>query len=458
MLVRDMRRLALIVGPIMLLFLIGAGIYGTDADDTIRDQITSLLQKTYPSDQSPLPEDVDHDSPLAINPLAGDIGSGTHHEIASASTPNGMYFNMTFGKHVAFNPNIIPHPDPNKTDTYIIVAQKKHPAKVAGKPDPSVFHVEIGCEAAFVDGVLQCLDDPETLPIAATPGNMCKEPIDFLGHNVGPHDARVFYGPDKPYTLFYSNSRYSCWGMWLQDFRVLVDWNHKLFFEEDFRMATEVQRPPPVGVVEKNFFMFWDADDQIYAHYDMFPKRSFAKMKVDGSVGKDLASKTQEKDKKCLSRYLPEPKFDPSKDEFGQPESIHQATNSLKITLCNRTDPSCKPTSSNTFLFTIIHFKRYYNFHSEYEPYVVMFQQRQPFEVWGVSPKPIWINGRKHLENKKTELFYITSMSWKGKEQKYHGYLDDALFLAFGIEDSRSGGIDVTAGELLKGMGLCSEA
>jgi len=49
-------------------------------------------------------------------------------------------------------------------------------------------------------------------------------------------------------------------------------------------------------------------------------------------------------------------------------------------------------------------------------------------------------------------------MSWKGKEQKYHGYLDDALFLAFGIEDSRSGGIDVTAGELLKGMGLCSEA
>ena len=40
---------------------------------------------------------------------------------------------------------------------------------------------------------------------------------------------------------------------------------------------------------------------------------------------------------------------------------------------------------------------------------------------------------------------------------KYHGYLDDVLYIAFGIEDERTGGIDVRARDLLGNLGLCSE-
>ena len=40
---------------------------------------------------------------------------------------------------------------------------------------------------------------------------------------------------------------------------------------------------------------------------------------------------------------------------------------------------------------------------------------------------------------------------------KYHGFLDDVVFLAFGVEDERTAGIDVRAGDLVRGLGLCSD-
>ena len=40
---------------------------------------------------------------------------------------------------------------------------------------------------------------------------------------------------------------------------------------------------------------------------------------------------------------------------------------------------------------------------------------------------------------------------------KYHGFLDDVVFLAFGIEDERTAGIDVRAGDLVRGLGMCSD-
>ena len=56
-------------------------------------------------------------------------------------------------------------------------------------------------------------------------------------------------------------------------------------------------------------------------------------------------------------------------------ESIHQATNSLSITLCKRSDPRCVPTDDNTYIMHIFHWKSYYEFHGGYEPYVVLFKR-----------------------------------------------------------------------------------
>jgi hypothetical protein len=233
----------------------------------------------------------------------------------------------------------------------------------------------------------------------------------------------------------------------MQDFNILVDLGLSVSSQEEFTNGTELQRPPPYSKVEKNWFVFWDMDNQIYAHYDVAPKRVFAKLEANGSAGEDLAPQAAAHDEKCMAKYMPKPS--------PELESVHQATNSLSITMCKRADRSCKPDVSNTFIFIVFQHKSYYNFHAIYEPYVMVFKRTEPFEVYGISRKPIWIHGREKQGNNQTEMFYVTSMSWKARGQKYHGYLDDVLFLAFGIEDERSGGIDVLAGDLMKGLGMC---
>jgi len=90
-----------------------------------------------------------------------------------------------------------------------------------------------------------------------------------------------------------------------------------------------------------------------------------------------------------------------------------------------------------------------------------------PYEIHAVSSKPIWIFGRKigpdksdasssQLPTEDSEMLYVTSISWKDHGRKYHGHIDDTLFLAFGREDSAAGGIDVTARDLLAELGICA--
>lgn len=391
-------------------------------------------------------------------------GHPLHTELQSLTTQDRKFFRIRFGSEAAINPNIIPHP--RREATWIIVAQRAG-VDNAGIVQPSV---ELACDAQFLDdNTLACIDadergltEPVPLPIEPTTAvgdpSKCPHDLAFFTLNVGPHDARVFYGPRSPFVIYGSNSRFTCFGQWIQDLRGLVadggldstDVGAAPPASEPFtdRAGTELQRPPPYGVVEKNWFLFWDAEGQPYVHFDITPSRSFARLNGDGSVGKNLALNSAKKDNRCLARYLP-------RLDGATLESVHQATNSLSVTLCRRADPSCTPDSENTFVFIIFQHKTYYEFHAAYHPYVMLFKQSAPFEVWAVSTRPMWISGRTLLPSGDTEMFYITSMSWREHGQTYHGYADDVLFLAFGIEDRDTAGIDVLAGDLLANLGLC---
>ncbi|OKL56257.1 hypothetical protein UA08_08505 [Talaromyces atroroseus] len=422
----------------------------------------------------------------------------THNTIFSLSTASGTYFDISFGNHKTLNPNIIPHP--SSSDKWIIVAQQKAGDDQEGRH--SAVSVQLVCDASFgsSDGsaandrdshslptsrsgsnseTLSCITPPAVLPIEATSsGNRCQGRWSPLSLNIGPHDARLFYGPELPYIIYGSNSHFTCFGQWMHDFRKLVSWLSSSSFNEDpssqstqtekntemFSAAAELYRPPPYGQIEKNWFIFWNPAGDAYVHYDVWPQRSFAKIEtiqgnkllVDESsvsltVGPDLAFLASTSDMTCMDRYMPQVR---DKSE----EFIHQATNSLSITLCKRSEPDCQPTDMNTFIFTIFQKKAHVGFGaSSYEPYVMLFRRTAPFEIHSISTKPFWIHGRKSsLQEEGThEMIYITSMSWKSHRQKYHGYSDDVLFLAFGIDDSRTAGIDFTASELLKDMGLC---
>jgi hypothetical protein len=360
----------------------------------------------------------------------------------------------------AMNPNIIPHPF--LEDTWILVAQLRQKSHV---------FAELVCNARFEADILKCIDSPSKLPVAPTFGNRCTGELAYINTNEGPHDARVFYGPDKPYTIYGSNSEHTCFGQWIHDFRYLVEWSYEVDGSpKEFTSATELQRPLPWNPIEKNWFLFWDLDGHIYVHHDLVPDRVFSSLEDSGAVGSDMGSAARSSDEECMSRHMPKVGSDL--------ESIHQATNSLSITMCNRDDMSCAPDISNTFVFTVFHHKDYSNFHAIYEPYVLLFEQVPPFKVSAISAKPFWIYGRKFPSSASSplrtsdgpqdtsglsndpvpddqEMLYVTSMSWKDRSQTYHGYMDDVLFIAFGVEDERTAGIDILAGDLLQNLNFC---
>ncbi|KAL2422068.1 hypothetical protein ABEF95_007723 [Exophiala dermatitidis] len=465
MLIKGIRRLAFFVGPLLLLIVVAVLLYGSGDNIPLLGDTSWTANKLTEGAPGTKSRSSLQDSFLLGNPSKS-VGnnnqstvSHTHTEIFSVSTKDGKYFPIKFGDEEAINPSIIPHPTRN--DTWIIVAQQgKSP-----EDQSSLWFTELVCDAQFKKGRLECLKPPKILPMAATlSGDKCTGDLSYFALNVGPHDARVFYGPDAPYAIYGSNSALTCFGQWIQDFRMLVDWKGETVFAGNpYRLGTELQRPPPYGLVEKNWFVFWDTLGDAYVHYDVAPTRVFAKLEYDGSVGQDLAPLAAFNDEQCMSKYMPK--------VAEQLESIHQATNSLSITLCERSDPGCEPNDANTYILTIFQHKSFYSYHSVYEPYVMLFKRTAPFEVHAISSKPIWIHGRgkageaerpegaefqQLAEWNQTEMVYVTSISWKAHGQKYHGYRDDVLFLNFGIEDKRTGGIDIIAGDLLKDVNLCA--
>lgn len=428
------------------------------------------------------PEEYSHED--ATPPPQMDM-SATHWILRSVSSKDGAFFPIDFGSRSAINPSVIPHPEDNTS--WIVTAQLHEPRS---GDKPRLWFAELVCSAAFSPSThdtstdtssreaLQCTESPLILPIAATPSDASKCPPDtaFFTLSIGPHDARVFHGPKGPYIIYGSTSQLTCFGQWMLDFRLLVDWGVDTINDHGgfLRTPTELQRPltQPYRAVEKNWFVFWDAEGQGYVHYDIAPSRSFAQLQPDGSVGPDLSPVVAESDDVCLRRLLP------TLAPGANSESIHQATNTLSITLCARADPACVPGPDNTFVLTIVQHKSFYRLHSTYEPYAVLFRAVEPFEVYGVSSKPLWISGRRAPPSAaspspdslsqqeggsdamrsvklQSEMIYVTSISWKAHGQRYHGFLDDVLFLGFGIEDAATGVIDVLARDLVDGINLC---
>ncbi|CAK4033169.1 Hypothetical predicted protein [Lecanosticta acicola] len=386
-----------------------------------------------------------------------------HLEIFSNMTSTGSLFMIDFLGQEGYNPSILPHP--TKDETWIVIAMRDK-----RKDESDIWNAELYCEAIFVktDNVMRCLRTPLILPIASTTSPVCKDDakwsLSFMNRIIGPHDARIFWGPERPYIIYGSQSRKSCLGQYIQDLRRVVDWDRDdqatSENETAFFWPTDLQRPDPIEPLEKNWFAFWSQEGEMYLHYDIdTTHRSFAKVnETDGSVvGKDLAPLAR--DRQCMERLMPTL----NQNDL---EWMHQATNSLSLTLCKRSDETCHATPENTYILTFFQKKTFY-YHGVYEPYVMLFHETSPFAIYAISQKPIWYHGRGTPDEDwrrpgnewkpvdQSEMIFTMSVNWKARGMRYHGFLDDEVIISFGIEDQQAGGIDVVVGELVRDMGLC---
>jgi hypothetical protein len=278
----------------------------------------------------------DYDGGLQHGP-----GRSDYRELFSLTTIDRKYIPIYFSGDEGYNPNIIPHP--TKHDMWIVVAQheqSKEEIKVSG---------ELVCVAGFLNGVLVCAEAPTILPIEPSIQGVCEGDLALYNFRSGPRDARMFYGPEAPYIMYGSQSQHVCLGIWVQDVRMLLDAFHleRFAVAKLFTGATEVHKPQPWQNIEKNFFFFWDLEGKAFVHHDLYPTRTFAQLDYDGKVGKNLALETASKDQQCMAQHMPNinPEW----------ESVHQATNTLSITMCNR--GRCTPDANNTFVMHIFHHK-----------------------------------------------------------------------------------------------------
>lgn len=379
-----------------------------------------------------------------------------HIEIFSVSSKDRKYHKIDFSGSGANNPSIIPHPI--LEDTWIIVAQG-----LDKRTEEEETPYEYVCNAKFNDdGVLHC-STPATLSVAS-PSSPGECPNDAGRMKVsGARNSRIFQGPETPYFTYEIHAEYTCPGQdtikhetqYIQDLRTLLYLGTKPSTADRFARSSQLRIPAATGnIAVNNWFMFWDADNQTYAHYDLAPKRVYSKINRTNSIVEDMPIQLPASDAKCELEYMP---------SVGRGESIEQATNSLSITTCKRFDKNCEVAASNTFIMTIFQHISHHHEMAMSEPYVILFNRKAPFATHGISKRPLWFSGRQGKTDSnevkdpnQVEMLNVMSISWKDSKQKYHGYADDIIYVTFGIQGTMTGFIDVLAGDLLEDIRLCS--
>ena len=309
--------------------------------------------------------------------------------------------------------------------------------------------------------------------------------------------------------LIKGRSRYACFGLWLIDLRSIYSPLSKMLASSPRRLSlgpltsyahlTEITRNPlhSRSHTEKNWFLFHPSTGEAFVHYEFSSRRNstsgraFAKLLGNGLTTVNL---TDPLEPPCIQ------------DAGGsKPDSMkslghwHQATNSLRLILCDRNDRKCKPTMDNTVFFAIIHRKHgnQWGLPLRYERYFVVWSAQAPYNMLGISKHPLlfanetaggwqawenWDDGSGDAANPdqhrlkpkqwnstdshggKGQWAYFTytvSMAWAwGRadveiEDMSEGYLDDEVLLSIGIDDQGQGFTRVKAGELLSCLRAC---
>ncbi|KAI9848607.1 MAG: hypothetical protein M1838_000479 [Thelocarpon superellum] len=336
-------------------------------------------------------------------------------------------------------------------------------------------------------GGLRCVTDLVTLSVPPTPAERCDGKYGTYVDLPGFHDPRIFWsGRGEPLMMVNTQSRYACFGLWVTDLRTLYPALRQLLASSpshpslgplmSYPSLTELTRNPPSSrsAVEKNWMLFFPPDEA-YLHYEMSPRggRSFAKLLGGGLTTTNL---TDPLEKPCLMETSPD-----EPDVQKRSGTWHQATNSLRLILCDRTDASCVANADNTVFFAIVHRKHpdAFKLPLRYERYAVVWSAAPPFSMLGISQHPILLanetasgwsaaDGWEDVPAAVREgrglwarFTYTVSIAyaWGRRDDepmwKNTGYLDDDVLLGIGIDDEGQGFARLPTRDLLQCLRAC---
>ncbi|KAI9838857.1 MAG: hypothetical protein M1819_004064 [Sarea resinae] len=252
------------------------------------------------------------------------------------------------------------------------------------------------------------------------------------------------------------------------------------------RNPAEVRLP-----IEKNWMFFFPGQES-YLHYEISPRhgRSFAKLIGAGLTTNNL---TDPLEIPCLTedsvRSLGSGLGNATKMGSSGGGVWHQASNSLRLVLCERNDANCKPNDENTVFFAVAHQKYNNPLHLplRYERYFIVWSAASPFAMLGVSRHPLLLanetaTGWTAAQNREgdsnisddgnlgkdqkgssgwAEFTYTVSIAYawgRGGDEaiwKNTGFLDDEVVLGIGIDDKGQGFASVKTRDLLQCLRAC---
>ncbi|KAK9459520.1 uncharacterized protein V1516DRAFT_687263 [Lipomyces oligophaga] len=221
---------------------------------------------------------------------------------------------------------------------------------------------------------------------------------------------------------------------------------------------------------QRKAFAIYDLDDSLVIHKSILPRSVTSQSKDSGDFGVDAPMPS------CLHKLLQ------SYEDDRHNATIEQATNSLRVTLC---DYPCKPTPENTIVLSIFQMNRV-NLESNqttFHPHAVVMSATAPYDILGHSsaliPSGIDISqnvisavqiiwDHPHHRSHSTAATGISDPTTSESVIKrsdsqivfpendyYHGWLDDTLILSFNVDDDESGVIHVKVADLVGCLTIC---
>ena len=234
--------------------------------------------------------------------------------------------------------------------------------------------------------------------------------------------------------------------------------------------------------MEKNWFLFSPSVSESYIHYSISDTkhgpshgRTFARLLGNGLTTPNM---TDPMELPCIqSAPLPESSSNDTMPRSTDSIEWHQATNALRLVLCNRSDPSCQVTTDSTAFFAAVHRKvlNHILLPLRYERYFVLWSATAPFGMLAMSRHPLlfanetvsgfdaWQNrndGDSESKERWAAFTYTVSLAWAARpdvevEDLGTGYLDDEVVVSVGVDDSGAVFGRSTARDLLTCLRLC---
>ncbi|KAF5017325.1 hypothetical protein F66182_10754 [Fusarium sp. NRRL 66182] len=448
-----------------------------------------LFYEQQPHQQTPAQDDgsglpVDRDS-------HGPSGESYDYRLLTSLRNNmGFYNKIDVRKtgHQIMNPTILELPRDSKTPhDFLVIARAQHVSKtIDGR------HYKLARQiATFANLTYNALGRPVIksgkwsrllVEDFGGPEHHCKNQPD-MDRYIGPEDMKLFWTRTGEPLLIFTHQvddENLCQGQFLIDVRAAMPELEQALGREyssllppiRFGSPTGLRRRAPSGQEshpryqrEKNWAPAqspFGSNDELLLMVE--PGQLFRWTSVDEPVESVASAKDQQS--AVQEPYPPgaaagdtwhsQRRMTCMHDVMLDDRHVHQSTPMLSLTLCNR--GTCEPSEQNTVMLGLV--QRRHDLPAApftwYDRRIAVYEAAPPYRMVSVSKK---LTYHGEVDGK---YVWTGTMNYYTNQTEFppsnHGFLDDEIWLGFGIKDSAAGWLDIYARDLVADHYLCDSA